>query len=317
VAFANDWERAFRSKKWNIRTAEPEGKEAMAMDCGTHQKKTEEHPCYTCGGAKNARLHLPVAPKCNIQCNYCVRKFDCPNESRPGVTTEVLSPAEALLRYRNVYGRLDNLKVVGIAGPGDALANPEETFETLRLIRAENPDITFCVSTNGLMLPRYAQELIDLDVSHVTVTLNAVDPAIGAHIYQFVNYDGIRYTGEEAASLLLENQLEGLKRLTERGVVCKVNIVALKGINDDHVEEVVKTVRALGVYITNIMRLIPVGGSAFAQMEPLAEQDIIHLRSRCEQHLRQMYHCKHCRADAAGALGSDIPLEGKKMCCSG
>jgi MoaA/NifB/PqqE/SkfB family radical SAM enzyme len=26
-----------------------------------------------------ARVHIPVAPKCNLQCNFCNRKFDCVN----------------------------------------------------------------------------------------------------------------------------------------------------------------------------------------------------------------------------------------------
>ncbi len=52
------------------------------------------HPCFN-EEAKHtsARVHLPVAPKCNIQCNYCNRKFDCVNESRPGVTSSVLAPS--------------------------------------------------------------------------------------------------------------------------------------------------------------------------------------------------------------------------------
>ena len=51
------------------------------------------HPCFDKEARhKNARVHLPVAPKCNIQCNYCNRKFDCVNESRPGVTSSVLTP---------------------------------------------------------------------------------------------------------------------------------------------------------------------------------------------------------------------------------
>ncbi|HML48324.1 MAG TPA: nitrogenase component 1, partial [Clostridia bacterium] len=62
------------------------------------ERRTREHPCFTCGGGKFARIHLPVAPKCNIQCGYCVRSFDCPNESRPGVTTKVITPEEALAR---------------------------------------------------------------------------------------------------------------------------------------------------------------------------------------------------------------------------
>ena len=37
----------------------------------------DRHPCYSLTGShKFARIHLPVAPRCNIQCNYCNRKFD-------------------------------------------------------------------------------------------------------------------------------------------------------------------------------------------------------------------------------------------------
>ena len=55
------------------------------------------HPCFNAKvKGQFGRVHLPVAPKCNILCNYCNRKFDCVNESRPGVTSSVLSPAQAL-----------------------------------------------------------------------------------------------------------------------------------------------------------------------------------------------------------------------------
>jgi len=37
-----------------------------------------------------------VAPKCNILCNYCNRKYDCINESRPGVASAVLKPRRAI-----------------------------------------------------------------------------------------------------------------------------------------------------------------------------------------------------------------------------
>jgi len=110
----------------------------------SNSDKTATHPCYNCGAGKFARIHLPIAPKCNVKCNYCVRKYDCPNESRPGVTTEILTPQEAFEKYAIVKGKMDNLKVVGIAGPGDSLANFEETKKTLTLIREYDKDVTFC-----------------------------------------------------------------------------------------------------------------------------------------------------------------------------
>jgi len=274
-----------------------------------NNNKTKTHPCYNCAAGQFGRIHLPIAPKCNIQCNYCLRKYDCPNESRPGVTTEVLSPEEALNKYLYVKKRVPNLTVVGIAGPGDALANFQETEETLRLIRQQDPDVTFCLSTNGLMLPTYAQEIIDLGVSHVTVTINAVDPVIGAKIYKYINFMGQVYTGEAAAGILLGNQLSGLKYLTDRGVICKINIVMLKGINDEHIEDIVRKVRDFNCEITNIMQMIPVKGSAFEDMPLVSKKEVMQMRIKCEPYIKQMLHCRQCRADAIGTLDKDISFD--------
>jgi nitrogen fixation protein NifB len=63
-----------------------------------------EHPCYGSEAHfKFGRVHLPVAPACNIGCNYCVRKYDCANENRPGVTSKVLTAKEAIEKVRFTY----------------------------------------------------------------------------------------------------------------------------------------------------------------------------------------------------------------------
>ncbi|MDR1921631.1 MAG: nitrogenase cofactor biosynthesis protein NifB [Candidatus Adiutrix sp.] len=268
--------------------------------------KTATHPCFSPEASKAAaRLHLPVASACNISCNYCLRKCDCPNESRPGVTTALLSPAEAFERFKAVKAEFSNLTVVGVAGPGDALADFARTEKTLSLIRAYDPDITFCLSTNGLMLPVHASRLMELGLSHVTVTINAVDPAIGARIYRFVDFMGRRYDGETGAAVLLANQLSGLKRLVDGGVVAKVNIVMLKGVNDSHIEAVAATARDMGASLMNIMRLIPVRGSLFEHLPPVGDEEMMGLRASCEKYTPQMRHCRQCRADAVGLLGHD------------
>ena len=268
-------------------------------------EKPAGHPCFDAGSCGSARMHIPVAPACNITCNYCSRKYDCANESRPGVTSEILTPEQAAEKFTEVKGRLKNLSVVGIAGPGDALADFEKTKRSIERIKELDPDMTFCLSTNGLLLPEYAQELARLGVGYVTITINAIDPVIGAKIYREVNYRGRKLTGTEAAGVLLENQLKGLTLLTDFGIVCKVNIVLIKGINDAHVIDVVKKVKELGAHMTNIMPLIPAEGSAFEGMPAVSASELGAARKSCGAYLKQMYHCRQCRADAIGTLDND------------
>jgi nitrogen fixation protein NifB len=226
----------------------------------------ETHPCYNeCAHKKFARMHLPVAPKCNIQCNFCNRKYDCTNESRPGVTSEVLTPEQAVEKIRFVKTKVPYLSVIGIAGPGDPLAN-EETFRTLELVGKEFPELTLCLSTNGLRLPENVDRLKGLGVKFITVTMNAIDPEVGAKLYDFVHYGGKNYHGAEAAGILLKNQQEGIKKAADAGMLVKVNSVLVPGVNADHLPAVAKRAKELGAFIVNILPLIPVPGTRFENL---------------------------------------------------
>lgn len=276
-------------------------------------EKTRQHPCFSVEAHRRyGRIHLPVAPACNINCNYCNRKFDCSNESRPGVTSRVLSPQEACRLYMDIRTRHNNLKVAGIAGPGDALANWEATAQTLRLIKNAVGDAIFCMSTNGLRLPEFADDLLELGVEHITVTVNCLDPAVGNRIYHHVNYRGKRYRGVEGARLLIENQLQGIEHMARRGAVVKVNIVMIPGVNDRQIPDVVREVRNRGAYISNIMPLIPAPGSIFENLPRTGDQELKKMRKSCAADLQQMFHCRQCRADAVGLLGQDISLNSEE-----
>jgi len=268
-----------------------------------HFSINQNHPCFSPEAAhKHARIHLPVAMHCNISCNYCNRKYDCLNESRPGVTSNIISPIEGLHRYQYYKKQLNNLSVVGIAGPGDALADWQESSQTIRLIREYDPKVILCLSTNGLKLPKLAASIVELGVSHVTVTVNTLIPETGARIYRYVNYEGQRYTGIAGASLLLQNQLEGIRSLTEHGMIIKINTVMIPGINDHEIPNIVRKMKELDVFVTNIMPLIPVKGSVFEDLPATNTHDLTMMRRICQIEMRQMFHCQQCRADAVGLL---------------
>ena len=55
----------------------------------------ETHPCFTARCSDYARIHLPVAPNCNMLCNYCLRIYSCANESRLGVVARAPPPVVA------------------------------------------------------------------------------------------------------------------------------------------------------------------------------------------------------------------------------
>jgi nitrogen fixation protein NifB len=258
-------------------------------------------------------MHLAVAPSCNVQCNYCNRKFDCVNESRPGVTSKVLSPEEALAKVAYVAAKVPQLSVVGIAGPGDPLANAKRTFRTFELIARDFPDLRLCLSTNGLKLPEHVDRIVGLGIDHVTITMNFVDPEVGAGIYAWVAHEGQQLTGVEGARVLLAQQLAGLRALVAAGVLVKINSVMIPGINDAHLPEVARLVKAEGAFVHNVLPLIsePEHGTYFGlngQRGPTG-MELKALQDTCEDDdgpgMQIMRHCRQCRADAVGMLGAD------------
>lgn len=271
-------------------------------------KKKSEHPCFGGDHKNSARIHLPVAPGCNIKCGFCERKFDCVNESRPGVTSRVLNPQEGLERLELVLRHPEagpKMKVVGIAGPGDPLAN-ENTFKTFELIRAAHPELTLCLSTNGLLLPEKIERIIELGIHSITVTINALTPATGVKVYEWIHYQGKKLKGEAAAAFLIDKQLEGVALAAKAGMLVKINHVYMPGINDHETLDLAVTARRLGASMMNIVPLIPLG--IFKNCAAPAADEMEFIRSQAEMILSQARHCKQCRADAAGIIGQDLDL---------
>ncbi|KAF0219220.1 MAG: nitrogen fixation protein [Geobacteraceae bacterium] len=277
----------------------------MANACN-QRKNIQGHPCFGGNHHKNGRMHLAVAPTCNIKCGYCSRRHDCANESRPGVTSRLLTPQDAIAKVREVMASEITgpiIKVIGIAGPGDPLAN-EETFETFRLVGEEFPHLIKCMSTNGLLLPEKIDLLQELDLHSLTVTINALDPEVGAKIYSHILYHGRRYAGEEAARILISNQLEGLRKAAGYGMTIKVNTVLIPGVNDDQVPLIGLKVKELGAFVMNVMPLIP--QADFADVVPPAPERLEEVRRANEKIIGQFKHCRQCRADAVGLIGQDV-----------
>ena len=279
----------------------------MNNPVGVNKDFIKVHPCFSEEAHERfGRAHLPVAPACNIQCRYCIRKFDCANESRPGITSRVLTPDEAVDRTRALIERSDRLSVVGIAGPGDPLVNAP-TYVTLRQIHWEYPDLTLCLSTNGLLLPDRLEQLLSTGVRSLTVTINAVTPETAEKIYAWIIYQGHRYEGRSAAELLLANQWQGLKQAIEAGLIVKVNTVYIPGVNDDEIPFIAERAGKLGADLMNILPLIP--QAEFAHLKRPDHKTLTAVREQCKPFIRQMTHCKQCRADACGILGEDKDME--------
>ncbi|HOX51232.1 MAG TPA: radical SAM protein, partial [Fibrobacteria bacterium] len=230
--------------------------------------------------------------------------------SRPGVTSSILPVPQVVPYLEEVMARVPNLTVVGIAGPGDPFANTDATMETLRLIRDTAPEMLLCVSSNGLGLTDDVVDgLAEVRVSHMTITINAVDPEVGAKVYAWVRDGKKTYRGIEGAKLLMERQLAAIPKFKSHGIEVKINTVVVPGVNDHHVEDIARVVSELGADVHNLIPMTPAPGALFEDL-PEPDANTMHRARRgSSKYLKQMMHCQRCRADAVGLLEEDRSRE--------
>jgi nitrogen fixation protein NifB len=261
-----------------------------------------EHPCFALGKPNNkGRIHLPVSPGCNIECQFCERSINS-TERRPGVTAQVITPEESIDIVRRALELSPNLTVVGIAGPGDTLATPY-ALDTFRLIKKDFPDLIRCMSTNGLLLPDKAAEVIEVGIDTLTVTVNDIYPETLRHICGKVLYRGEVLEGIAAAKQLIANQLEGIRIVAAAGTTVKVNTVLVPELNDAHIGDIAKAVSEAGASVYNIIPLIP--QNKMSDWLPPSCNDTDSARRDAEKYIRVFRHCQHCRADAIGVPGGE------------
>ena len=253
------------------------------------------HPCFNDEAHDQVgRIHLPVAPRCNIQCNFCEHRM-CAEIQHPGWATRLLSVAEAVDLIQSVVNERQAYDfVVGVAGPGDALAN-NQTFQTQALLHQRYPQIVNCLCTNGLLLEDKLEEIVGAGVRALTVTVNAPDSGVGKNVYSWAKYQGTIYRGEEAAALLITKQFSGIRKALDASLSVKVNTVLIPGINDQHMVRLALRLREAGVKLMNIMPLIPSGKMKNYQAPTCDE--LRKARRDCEEIVSQFYRCEQCRAD--------------------
>jgi nitrogen fixation protein NifB len=258
------------------------------------------HPCFSAKCRPQAgRLHLPVAPGCNIFCRFCSRGFSKDAE-KPGNAAKVISPEEALGIMDMALSLCPEIKVAGVAGPGDPLAGPE-ALDALFLIKKEHPGLICCLSTNGLMLEESMERLLLAGVQTLTVTVNALDPEILLKINRGILTEDGFMGGLKAQEALIGAQERGIKLARKNSMFIKINSVLMPGINDAHIPFIAKRAKEWGAELINVIPLIPSG--ELENLKAPSKEEWQRAASAAEKHLPVKTNCRRCRADACGIPG--------------
>lgn len=163
-------------------------------------------------------VRLSVTDRCNLRCSYCLPKgfsdFEVPDNWLKFDEIETLMKAFASM----------GLKRVRLTG-GEPLVRRDLPDLAARL--SAIPGIEdLSLSTNAVLLHRHAESLYSAGISRLNVSLDTL------HADRFENITGGGH---------LDKVMQGLMTAREAGFApIKINMVALKGINDDEYEDMVE-----------------------------------------------------------------------------
>ncbi|MEW5821917.1 MAG: radical SAM protein [Cyanobacteriota bacterium] len=262
-----------------------------------------EHPCYNPDLLNKAgRIHLPIAPDCNMQCNYCNRKYSCINESRPGVCSKIITPEESGGYLKDKLKQHTETKVIGIAGPAETLANIDILYKTFTLLKKEYSGYLYCISTNGLVLPDNIDLIKEIGIDYITITINSLNIQSIVKIYDWVKYKNKVYQKYEAAEIILNQHKLALKVLKDSKIKYKINSILIPGINEDDIKEVACQGAIFSALAQNIMPVVAVKHTKFEFCSEVSLDLLQKVRKESSKYIKVITHCQRCRADAAGLI---------------
>ncbi len=208
-------------------------------------------------------LRLSVIEACNFRCPYCMPAGEVPDDYGFDAATRLsFDEIETLVRAFTRLG-MRKLRLTG----GEPLLRRDLPALVARLSRVDGIE-DIALTTNGVLLPRHATALRQAGLGRVTISLDALDPAL------FHAMSGGR--GEVA------DVLAGIEAARAAGFpVIKLNCVVQRGVNEHQVLPLVERFRDSGM-VLRFIEYMDVGTCNHWRREgvvPSAElRDLIHAR---------------------------------------
>jgi len=198
---------------------------------GTHNNSSLVDPF----GRRIEYVRLSVTDKCNLRCFYCMPKGFKDFEQN-----------ENWLNYDEIERVIKAFTELGVARVrltgGEPLVRKNITDLTKRLTTLPGLD-DLSLSTNAVLLDKVSTTLFDAGVSRINVSLDSLKPERFKEI-----------TGGE-----LQPVLDGLSAAKQAGFSpIKINMVAMKGINDDEFEDMVEFCLKHG-FTLRFIETMPIG----------------------------------------------------------
>nr|WP_241824866.1 GTP 3',8-cyclase MoaA [Helicobacter pylori] len=162
-------------------------------------------------------MRVSVTKQCNFRCQYCM-----PTTPLNFFDDEELLPLDNVLEFLKIAID-EGVKKIRITGGEPLLRKGLDEF--IAKLHDYNKEVALVLSTNGFLLKKMAKDLKNAGLSRVNVSLDSLKS------------DRVLKISQKDA---LKNTLEGIEESLKVGLKLKLNMVVMKGVNDDEILELLE-----------------------------------------------------------------------------
>lgn len=204
-------------------------------------------------------LRVSVTDRCNMRCRYCM-----PEQDYVWLPRESILSFEEIDRLVKIFVRLGVTRV-RLTG-GEPLLR-QDLPKLIALLRRHGGLKDLALTTNGILLARYAGELREAGLDRVTVSLDTLRP---------------ERMQEFARSTRHADVLRGIAAARSAGLgPIKLNAVVIRGYNDDELVDLLELARAEAVEMRFIEYMDVGGATEWSMRQVVSQGEILEILQRC------------------------------------
>ncbi len=221
-------------------------------------------PCKACATApRRQRLQLPVASR-----DFARSRFAPAGKPMPA-----LLPVEAMAWLDGAFSQEAEIETVELSGPGDPLAAPGPSLDTLQLLKEKYPELPVRLTTLGIGGSLLAESLAGQGLKAVTVKVDTVDPTTAERLFSWIRPSTRTVPLPKAAAILVDEQAKAVAAFTKAGMAVTVRTTLYPGINDGEVEAIAVAMARQGAVAMDLVPFVPPAKEN--DFPPAADQELL------------------------------------------
>lgn len=200
-------------------------------------------------GRNHNYLRISLTEKCNLRCTYCM-----PEQGVPLTPSAQLMTADEIYKIAKIFVRHGVTKIRLTGGEPLVRKDFKEIVEKLATL-----DTSMALTTNAVLIDRFLPTLKAASIQKINVSLDTLRPERFQKITLKATFEAVQ---------------QNIDRLLQEGFEIKLNVVLLKGVNDDEIIDFIKLTKSKPLSV-RFIEFMPFDGNRWDRSRTVSLEEIL------------------------------------------